>query len=179
MAFEPVSIAFAAPTPQPLAAALNELVYGDEASMVTLVLREDDDALLGAVSATEAGANGDIFPADELPPFALIGPIDGQGFNGQVSQKDAYLHFADTKGSLSLKLADLTWTASSFLDCQLLVLEVSATIPSSEFSTVLHYSGGERTIGELAPATDEGESQTQKLHFFSKVLRTNFDFDSL
>ena len=191
--------AFSHPTPQPLAAALNELSYGVESRPISLVLRDETGTLTGALSATTAGLSGsEVFPGEKAPIFAPLIPADGQGVTTKDAQPKAFLRFVDLDGPVEVEIEHVVWRASEYFSCNLLWVDVEAVLSTAEYDTVFHLGEGERTIEELvgegpgagAPGQDpmvdspdggapDGGAVGAQIHFSFQGTPMAFDFGSL
>jgi hypothetical protein len=174
------------PTPQKLAATLNDLAYAPSARPVSIALLSSKGpaAAAIAISATVDGPNGQIFPPAEKPDFvqALLGPGSLQTSSPQPT---GWLHFVDDEGPVSIAIENVTLTASTKAGCTQLVGSLDAVIPASQAGVTITRDGVARTIGELA-ATDasdggqvlDGGAQGYPLHALFAGASMTFDFAS-
>jgi hypothetical protein len=171
-----MSTAFSAPTPELLAVALNELAYDDDAHPISFVLHAAPSGLAVGLSATTAGANGEVFAAGEMPVFAPIVPTDGEGVTTVDAQPRAFLHFVDLGGPVDLEIDHLVWSASETFSCNEVWVDVQAVLPSSTYATVLHLRDGDVTVGELV---SQQMVPAPQVHLSFRGQQMSFDFSSL
>ena len=171
-----MSTAFSSPTPEPLAEALNELGYDDDAHPISFVIDALPAGLSVGLSATAAGANGDVFPAGEAPIFAPIVPTDGEGVTTVDAQPRAFLHFVDLSGPVDLEIDHLVWSASETFNCNNVWVDVEAVLPPSTYSTVLHLHDGDMTVGDLV---NQQMVPAPQVHLSFRGQQMTFDFGSL
>jgi hypothetical protein len=151
LAYWAAGMSFIAPTPQDLGLALSELAYDPTTHPVSLVLAAKGGvgAATLAVSATESnGANPHEFPAGKKPDF-VPALLSFGGFSSAAQQMKGYLHFVDLAGPVDIDIVDITVAATTKSNCANILVTLSAFIPPTMASTVLHLKGGDRTIGEL------------------------------
>jgi hypothetical protein len=170
-----VSTGFTSPTPEPLAEALNELGYDDDAHPISFVIK-GGSTVTAALSATVTGGTGDTFPSGEEPAFAPLIATDGEGVTTTDAQPKAFLHFVDGAGPVDLEIDHLVFTASETFDCNSVFLDVQAVVPSSTYDIVLHLSGGDMTVGDLV---GQQTVPAPQVHLTFSGQPMSFDFSSL
>lgn len=198
LAFSAISMAFSSPTPQPLAAALNELVYGKEAEALSLVINFASSGPRGAISATIIGPSGSTFLMGKTPTLSPIAPVDGQGFTTKTSQASATLRLTDSQGVVDLELNDVRWTGVLRQSCNRVLVAGRGYIPKSQKNILLHTSHGTIAIadylGEASGSSGAGGGTidpggpgegsgggaiVSEVHFTFEATSVSFDFTSL
>lgn len=183
-AFRATGASFVFPTPKDLAKELGALTYDYSASPVTVVLAAKPSGIgLLAVSATEAGSAGQVFPSGKKPELVSANIFSG-GFSNATTQLAGWLRVVDQSGPRDIELENIDVTATTSNNCASLLASVSAAIAASQGSVTLDLPGGQKTIAELAGGTsgggqtpDGGVGYPIKLLFSAES--TDFDFGSL
>jgi hypothetical protein len=173
--FWAMSTGFTSPTMEPLAEALNELGYDDDAHPISFIVHAGS-SVTAALSATVAGANGDVFPANEAPSFAALVPTQGEGVTTVDAQDHAFLHFTDMSGPVDIEIDHLVFTATETFSCNQVFLDISAVLPASNYATVLHLADGDVTVGDLVR---QQTTPAPEVHLTFRGQPMTFDFSSL
>jgi hypothetical protein len=178
-AYRATSTAFTSPTAEPLALALNELVFAYEARPIAIVLRQDGAVRQGAASATTDEGGAQVFAA----PAPALGSLDeaAEGFGDSAPQPHGTLTVVQPKGPLSIALEEIRWRARPNDGCGSIWVSLDAVIPASEGATVLQLKAGTASLAELA-ATEggpDGGLAGYPVHAWFLGESMAFDFTSL
>ncbi|MCS6898436.1 MAG: hypothetical protein RMJ98_01390 [Myxococcales bacterium] len=141
-------LSFSAPTPAKLARTLEDITQGG----IALVLRLREGVWQVALSAIASGqSGGDPFPSGMSPPFLRL--VDGFGVPPGVSserfQPYGFLRVVEPGGFKWLSLRQLNWRAVEQGGCERVQVEAFASLPSSQWGTVLHRGTHSLMIQEL------------------------------
>jgi hypothetical protein len=129
------------------------------ANSLSLVLHVQNDGLFGALSGTVTSSDDiDSFSSNEVPPFAPALPAFGapSGVTTADAQTNAFLHLRDDSGPVTIEIEHVVWRADEGSDCSHLAITFEATLPTSQFSVLLHLPEGNRSLGELITPPDAG-----------------------
>lgn len=170
-----VSTGFTSPTLEPLAEALNELGYDDDAHPISFIVHAGSP-VTAALSATISSANGDVFPPNEAPTFAALVATQGEGVTTVDAQDHAFLHFTDMSGPVDIAIDHLVFTATETFSCNQVFLDVTAVLPASNYGTVLHLTDGDVTVGDLV---NQQTVPAPEVHLTFSGQPMTFDFSSL
>lgn len=178
-AYWATSTAFTSPTVEPLAAALNELVYAYDARPIAIVLHQDGYLRQGAASATTDQGGTQVFVA----PAPELGPLDetAEGFGNSTPQAHGALTLVQPQGPVTIALEEIRWRARPDDGCGSAWVSLDAVIPASEGATVLHLAASTASIAELA-ATEgalDGGLAGYPVHAWFLGESMVFDFTSL
>lgn len=179
VAFTAATTAFTFPTAEPLAAALDELVYPPDGRPLSFAMMMKAGAYVAAVSATEQNQAGiEAFPASSMPSQSAV-VAEAGGFSGAWPQAKGYLRLVDAQGVVYVELADLRWTAVTSAPCESVWIAVDAVIPASQGAIVLHLADGQATIGDLAGAAENPSLEGYQVRVWFDAPSSAFDFASM
>jgi hypothetical protein len=149
------TLVFIDPTPPALASALTTLTGA--AHPISLVLHLEEDALIGALSATtDPGSGQETFLPGDAPPLAPVVAAFGSppGVTSIDPQPNAVFQFEDQAGPVNIQIEHVVWRATQGSSCADMSVSLQAVIPTSQFSVLLHLATGDQTVGELISASD-------------------------
>jgi hypothetical protein len=152
------TLAFIDPTPSALASAL--IAVSGPAYPISLVLHLEDDALIGALSATTEDDSGqEIFLPSDVPPLEPVVAAFGSppGVTSVDPQPNSVLRFEDQAGPVDIQVEHVVWRATQNTTCADMTVSLQAVIPTSQFPVVLHLPTGDQTIGELISSSNSDQ----------------------
>lgn len=185
LAYWALGMSFAAPTPQALGLALNELAYASSTHPISIVLTAKGGVSTATVGISATADNGmglQVFPTGTKPAFVPAFLSYG-GFQTNTPQLTGVLHLVDAVGSVDIELNNIIVRMTTSSGCSNVLGVLDAEIPTSESGKTLHLKAGDSTIGELGAGAVGGEKDAGSVPILVRGFFTgetmSFDFASL